>query len=134
MTSARGNNMTRRVPPLHLYTTRGEFAALLIFPYLYSRDGDWVGWVSDERDVFNLEGGYVGWVSHDRRILRRATVQPRIIPPPPSNPEEPRVRVPATTPLPPLMAEYSHDVIDVLEDMPELLHSGDRSELQSDMD
>jgi hypothetical protein len=126
--------MTPHVPSLHLYTTRGEFAALLIYPYLYSRDGDWVGWVSDERDVFNLEGGYVGWVSHDRRILRRATVQPRIIPAPPFKPEQTHVRVPATTPLPPLMAEYSRDVIDVLEEMPELLHPIDSSELKPDMD
>jgi hypothetical protein len=126
--------MIHRVPPLHLYTTRGEFAALLLFPYLYSRDGDWTGWVTEERDVFNLESAYVGWVSHDRRILRRQTVQPRVVPFPPPTPEETHVRVPATTPLPPLMAEYSHDVIDVLEEMPELLHPIDSSELKSDMD
>jgi hypothetical protein len=45
-----------------------------------------------------------------------------------------RITVPASFPLAPLMAELPYDVIDVLQDEPEQLHTTDAGELRPDMD
>jgi hypothetical protein len=120
---------------IHLFTSRGEFSALVSFPYLYNAEGDWIGWVSQTHEVYNLEGDYVGWLSEDHRILRRRRVEmgERSLPPP-QPPSSRKIRPPAVVPLPPLMTEYSHDVMDVLEERPSLLHTQDMGETRPDMD
>ena len=120
---------------VHLFTSRGEFSALVSYPYLYNAEGDWIGWVSQSQDVYNLEGDYVGWLSEDHRILRRRSVEmgERRLPPP-AAPSSRKIRPPAIVPLPPLMIEYSHDVMDVLEERPSLLHTLDTGEKKPDMD
>ena len=127
--------MTSQTPAIiPIYSTRGDVEALLVYPHLYSRSGDWIGFVQPNRDVYSVMGYYVGELSDDKRILRKRSmdeVKERLKPPPaPFG----RLRSPATLPLPPMMRELPHSMIDVLEDMPELLHAVGSGELQEDLD
>ncbi len=121
----------RRLVPI--YTTSGDVGAYLVFPYLYNETGEWVGWVTRERDVYSVLGNYIGWFTDDPRILRKRTYdfsKPRVEPPPP----QPRIRVPATMPLAPMMSELTYTTIDVLEEEPHRLGTVDFDELREDMD
>lgn len=121
----------RRLVPI--YTTSGDLGAYLVYPYIYNPAGEWVGWVTSEREVYSALGNYIGWLNDDPRILRKRTYdfsKPRKASPM----TQPRIRVPATVPLPPMMAELSFTVIDVLEDEPERLRTADFDELREDMD
>jgi hypothetical protein len=119
--------------PMILYTTGGDMGAFLVYPYLFNPTGEWVGYVTSTREVYSLEGVFVGSVSKDQRIVRKKymeTIPPqRKVPAPP-----PPVRVPASVPLPPHMAELSYDYFDVLEEKPELLHTKDHGEFRPDAD
>ena len=119
--------------PIPIYTTPGDWAALLVFPHLFSTVGEWIGWVSPDRQVFDVDGVYVGWLTDEPRILRKRIIEkelPRKLPP-----EAPdRIRPPATVPLPPMMAELAFEVIDVLDEEPERLHTTDTGEFKEDMD
>lgn len=121
-------------PLIPLYSTRGDVEAFLIYPYIYSRQGDWIGWVSSDRTVYSVHGHYVGWLSDDRRILRRHSDgygRERIeITPPPKK----YIALPATIPLAPMLAELNVGIIDVLEEAPDLLPPLDFGELRDDMD
>ncbi len=120
----------KRIIPI--YTTSGDVGAFLVYPYLYNQLGEWIGWVTKQRDVYSVTGHYVGWLSDDPRILRKRSYdfsKPTL--PPPSQP--PRVRVPASSPLPPMMAELSYSKIDVLEDEPHRLSTLDADDLREDM-
>ncbi len=125
-----------RVPKLKsipIYTSRGDWAALMVFPYLYSSIGEWVGWITPDREVYDVDGLYVGWLTGDPRILRKRTYDvqmPRRTPPTPPD----RVRPPATVPLPPMMAELPFEYIDVLLEEPERLHTTDTGDLKEDVD
>lgn len=116
-----------------IYTTRGDIGAYLVYPYLYNRAGEWIGWVTEKRDVYSVLGHYVGWLSDDPRILRKRAQSysnPRIQAP--TSPE--RIRVPVTVPLPSLMPELSYSIIDVLDEEPERLSTLDSDDLREDMD
>jgi len=77
-------NNRRGVP---VYTSNGEPVVLLVYPYLYNLQGEWVGWVTPERQVYSLLGFYVGYLTDDPRILRKramdTTFPRRIVPPAP---------------------------------------------------
>ena len=118
---------------IFIYTTPGDLGAYLLYPYLYNPQGEWIGFVSPQREVYSVLGNYVGMLSADRRILRKRSYdfsRPRLTPPPP----RPRITVPATIPLAPLMAELNYTMIDVLEDEPERLNTVDFDELREDLD
>jgi hypothetical protein len=118
---------------LPIFTTRGDVEAFLAYPYIFNRNGEWIGWVTRDREVYSLLGVYVGYLSNDPRILRKRALdesKPRLNPP--SAP--PRLRVPPTTPLPRMMSELGYDTIDVFEEMPELLHTADAGEFRPDLD
>ncbi|MBU0513031.1 MAG: hypothetical protein KJ638_15200 [Chloroflexi bacterium] len=122
---------TRRLIPI--YTTPGDLGAYLVYPYIYNSQGEWIGWVTPEKDVYSVLGHYVGWLSKDPRILRRRSYdfsKPHRTPPAPRA----RIRVPASTPLPPMMSELTYSTIDVLDEEPERLGTADFSELREDMD
>ena len=122
--------LVRLIP---IYTTRGDAAAFLDYPYLYNPQGEWIGWVTTDRDVYSVHGHYVGWMTGEPRILRKRGydfVRPKRQPPP----APPRVQLPAQVPLAPQMAELSLSTIDVLDEMPELLPPTDFGELREDMD
>lgn len=116
-----------------IYTSRGDAEAFLLYPYLFSRSGEWIGFVTPRREVYSVLGYYVGFLTDDRRILRKratSTLKLRLKPPPPPG----KVYPPATVPLPPLMRELAHSQVDVLLDEPERLHTVDSGEFREDLD
>lgn len=122
-----------RGKPIPIYTTPGDWVALLVFPYIFNTRGEWIGWVTPDREVYDVDGVYVGWLTDEPRILRKRIIDgplPRKAPPPP--PE--RIRPPATVPLPPMMAELRFEIMDVMEEEPERLHTVDSGELKEDLD
>lgn len=106
--------------PIPIYTTSGDVGAILVYPYLYDPQGEWIGWTTEEREVYSVNGNFAGQLSREFRILRLRTYEhahPRREPPQP-----PRAyRPPAHFPLPPMMPELMMGVIDVLEEEPERL-------------
>jgi hypothetical protein len=125
--------MVERSRLIPIYTTKGDLGAFLAYPYLYNPQGDWVGWVTPNKDVYSVLGIYIGELTKDPRILRKRAYdfsKPRLEPPPPQS----RIRVPATTPLAPMMSELTYSMIDVLDEEPERLSTVDFDELREDMD
>ena len=120
-------------PVIPVYTSRGDVDAFLIYPYLVNRQGEWIGWVTPQRDVYSVLGHYVGKLTSDPRIIRKRSEEPmpRQTPPPPP---PGRQRIPSTVPLPRMMADLSHESIDVLDEEPERLHTIDSGEFRKDMD
>ncbi|MCQ3938741.1 MAG: hypothetical protein DPW18_17095 [Chloroflexi bacterium] len=122
-----------QLPIIPIYTTGGDTGAFLQYPYLYNRSGEWIGFVTPNRDVYSVLGEYVGRLTDDPRIVAKratSTLKPRLQPPP----EPGRIAPPATVPLPRLMADLSHSLIDILMDAPERLHTVDAGDLREDMD
>lgn len=116
-----------------IFSSRGETEAFLVFPYLFNRSGEWVGWVTPQREVYSVMGVYVGFLTGDPRIVRRRSeseLRPRL----PSPPAPGRINTPASTPLAPLMSELTHSLVDVLVEEPQRLHTVDSGELREDMD
>ena len=115
-----------------IYTSKGDPEAFLEYPNLFNRSGDWVGFVTEKREVYSVMGHYVGYLTNDPRILRRAstaTLKPRrSVPPAP-----PKAYPPATIPLAPLMSELPRTIIDVLLEEPHRLHPLDEGELREDI-
>jgi hypothetical protein len=123
---------TTRLTPV--YNTRGDLEAYLVYPFIYSRMGEWIGWVTVDRKVYSVQGLYVGYYSNDNRILRKQSDsygQERRKPPaaPPLH-----ITIPAHAPLAPLMAELPFGVIDVLLEQPDLLSTRDFGEGREDLD
>jgi len=116
-----------------IYTSKGDAEAFLVYPYLYNRLGEWIGWVTPHREVYSVLGYYVGEITSEPRILRKRVVdppKPRKRPPAPP----PKIAPPATVPLAPMMRELSYETIDILLDEPERLHTADAGELREDLD
>jgi hypothetical protein len=116
-----------------IYSSRGEVEAFLVFPYLFNRSGEWIGWVTPQREVYSVMGNYVGFLTNDPRIVRRRSedeLRPRLkVTPPPR-----KLNTPATIPLAPLMGDLTHSLVDVLVEEPERLHTVDSGELREDLD
>jgi hypothetical protein len=119
--------------PMIIFTSRGDWGAFLVYPYLFNPTGEWIGWATSKKEIFNLDGSYVGTISPDQRILRKKSLE--TIPPKRARPAvPPKPRIPASIPLPPQMAELSYDFMDVLDDMPDLLHTMDSGEFKPDVE
>ena len=116
-----------------IYASSGEVEALLAFPYLFNRTGEWIGCVTPQREVYSVLGNYVGSLTKDPRIVRTRAddaVRPRLkVTPPPG-----RLTAPATLPLAPLMSDLTPSLVDVLLEEPERLHTIDSGEFREDMD
>ena len=115
-----------------IYNTKGDVEAFLVYPYLYNRIGEWIGWITPEKEIYSVLGHYVGFLGNGPRILRKraiemATENKR----PPAKP--PKIRPPASVPLAPMMAELNYSEIDVLLDEPERLHTVDSGEFRHDL-
>ena len=122
-------NQSRIIP---IYNSQGEAEGFLVFPHLYNRNGEWIGWVTPQREVHSVMGYYVGILTNDPRIVRNRAgdaLKPRLKPP--ASPG--KIITPATVPLAPLMKELTHSLIDVLSEEPERLHTVDSGELREDM-
>jgi len=116
-----------------IYTTRGDAEAFLVYPYIFNRNGEWIGFVTPKREVYSVIGYFVGTLTNDPRIVRKratATLKPRLNPPPPPK----KIYPPATIPLPPMMGDLSHSQVDVLMDEPDRLHTTDSGEKRRDLD
>jgi hypothetical protein len=115
-----------------VFSSRGDAEAFLAYPYLHNRSGEWIGFITPQRDVYSVLGYYVGMLTSDPRIIRKRSGEekPRLKPPQPPA----RLRIPPMTPLPKLMGDLSHENIDVLQDEPERLHTLDSGEMRLDLD
>jgi hypothetical protein len=127
--------MTQSQPRIiPIYSSRGEVDAFLIFPYLFNRSGEWIGWVTPQREVYSVLGNYVGFLTNDPRIVRKrgedSALRPRLTVPPRPR----RISVPAIMPLAPLMSDLSNTLVDILVEEPERLHTVDSGELREDLD
>ncbi len=125
--------MANKLSLIPIYTTNGDAEAFLYYPYLFNRNGEWIGFVTSARDVHSVAGVYVGTLTNDPRIVAKRAMdenRPRLTPPPAPK----RAQLPATVPLAPMMPELNHSLIDVLLDMPERLHTLDSGEFRRDMD
>lgn len=102
--------------PFFIYDTSGDWHATLINGCLWDARGDYIGFVRGENyDVFTSFGEWIGNLSRDGRIVRKRVPprQPllkvrRLRPPKPSN-------LPPRAPLPPMVADLGHHLIDVLD-------------------
>jgi len=117
-----------------IYTTTGDVGAFLVYPYIFSCEGDWIGWISPERYVYSTHGHYVGWLADGPRILRKlsdgyTTTRMDIIPP-----FTLKIAPPCISPLPPMMAELTFSEMDVLLDRPDLMPPVDFGEMREDLD
>jgi hypothetical protein len=116
-----------------IYTSHGDLGGFLLYPYIYSTLGEWIGWVTSEKQVYSVHGHFVGVFSPGPRILRRresANANHFLQPPAPPPP----IRPPTRVPLAPQMPEVTLNMIDVLEEAPDLLPPADFGELRQDMD
>ena len=117
-----------------IYTSKGDAEVFLVYPYLFNRNGEWVGFVTPQREVYSVFGEYVGVLTNDPRVIRKRAIDslpPRMTPPAPPQ----RISLPATIPLAPMMPDLSHSDIDVMLDEPERLHTIDGgSEFRQDVD
>jgi hypothetical protein len=115
-----------------IYSSRGDADVFLSYPYLFNRAGEWVGFVTPQRDVYSVLGYYVGFLTSDPRIIRKRSGEEKERIKPPTPP--PSLRISATIPLPRLMSDLSHENIDVVQDEPDRLHTRDAGELRLDLD
>ncbi|MBI3169214.1 MAG: hypothetical protein HYZ22_12095 [Chloroflexi bacterium] len=125
--------MTQQISFIPIYNTKGDADAFLLYPYLFNRTGDWIGFVTQKREVYSVLGEFVGTLTNDPRIVTKRAVEenkPHAAPPPAPK----KIQPPANIPLAPLMPELSHSLIDVLLEMPEKLHTLDSGEFREDMD
>jgi hypothetical protein len=133
MTTQQMENTSTQRALIPIYTSRGDIDAFLVYPYIFNRSGDWIGWVNARREVYSVLGYYVGYLSDDPRILRKratTTLKPRLTPPPQPEP----IRIPATLPLAPMMSELTFSLVDVLIEEPERLHTLESGEFREDLD
>jgi hypothetical protein len=125
--------MDKGQPITPIYTSRGNAEAFLAYPHLFNSQGEWVGFVTPEREVYSVLGFYVGYLNNDPRLLRKRVLEvpkPKLTPP--THPR--KVYPPATFPLAPLMSELFIDTVDVLLEEPERLHTVDAGDLREDLD
>jgi hypothetical protein len=104
-----------------IYTTGGEWVAMLEGEYLYDTYGEWAGWV-EGKDVYTRDGEYAGFLSSDARgtcarLLRERIRRQRTIRPAP--PAPPKLRPPSSVPLAPLFSELPWNQVDVFEENPD---------------
>ncbi len=125
--------MENSSPIIPIYTSRGEPQAFLSDAYIFNPQGEWIGWLTPEGEVFSVLGYYIGYLTRDPRILRKRFLEeskPHRTPPPPPSKTNP----PVNFPLASLMSEIRYDTIDVLMEEPERLHTIDMGDLREDLD
>lgn len=110
---------------LPVFTTMGDYAAFLVYPYIFNLENGWIGFVSPDQDVYNIDGEYVGYMTDDPRILRKrsqASAKPNFpVPPPPPS----KLKGPSSIGISPMMSDLGLDIDDVLQDEPERLYTRD---------
>ena len=125
--------MAHQLSFIPIYNTKGDADAFLLYPYIFNRTGDWIGFVNPKREVYSVLGEFVGTLTNDPRIVTKRAIEeskPHATPPPAPK----RIQPPTNIPLAPMMPELSYSLIDVLLDQPEKLHTLDSGESRQDMD
>ena len=125
------NSSAHKLIPI--YTSKGDAEAFLLYPYIFNRLGDWIGFVNPNREVFSVMGIYIGLFTEDLRIIGKratSTLTPPLKPPPVPD----KVYPPATIPLAPMMSDLPPGKIDILLDDPDRLHTIGSGEFLQDMD
>jgi putative flippase GtrA len=120
-------------PIVPIYTSRGNAEAILAYPYLHNRLGEWIGWVTSDGEVYSVLGYYVGELTAEPRIIRQrftASLKPHKTPPAPPA----RLSIAATIPLAPMMGDLRFGVIDILLVEPQRLHTLDAGKNLQDID
>ncbi len=105
-----------------IYSTNGEWVAMLHESRLYDTLGEWIAWL-DGQEVYNRDGQYVGFLSNEARgtcgrILRERIRKNRPLRPAPPGPA--KFRPPSHVPLAPLFAELPWNTVDVFEENPHI--------------
>jgi hypothetical protein len=105
--------------PVFIFDTHGDWHATKIENAIYNARGDYIGFVEGE-DVYKRDGEWIGRLSKDGRILRKRTERHRDLHPnpPPTLPKP--ARLPPRAPLPPMMAEITYSIVDVLDEEPDI--------------
>jgi hypothetical protein len=112
--------MTSAQHVIPIFTSSGTLGAYLVYPYIYNPDGEWIGWMARNRQVYSILGNYVGWLNDDPRILRKKStshMKPRLTPPPAPS----KFTLPDIDINPPHMADLKSGTFDVLENAMDLL-------------
>jgi len=117
-----------------IYTTPGDLGAFLQYPFLFNPQGEWIGIVASNDEVYSVLGHYVGYMGDGPRILRKRSYsfdRPAI-----KAPEPPPLvfKIPPTAPLPPLMSEITYSEMDILEEEPDRLLPRTAAENLKDLD
>ena len=103
----------------YIYSTAGDWVALLDEGqgHIYDPGGEWIAWL-DGKEIYTLDGVYAGFLSNDGRVLRERIRKQRPLQaaPRPSS----KIRPPASAPLAPLFAELPWNQVDVFEEEPEV--------------
>ncbi len=121
---------TRLIP---IYSSDGDVGAFMAYPYIFNRGGEWIGFITNSKEIYSVLGYYVGYLADGPRILRKRTYsfdKPQLAPPV----DPGKIPIPATVPLAPMMSEISYSIVDILEEEPERLTTIDGGELRPDMD
>ena len=100
-----------------IYSTPGDWVALLDEDKgrLYDTRGEWIAWL-DDREVYTRDGEYAGFLSDDGRVLRERIRKQRPLRSVP--PTVPKIRPPASVSLPPLFTELTWNQVDVFDEEP----------------
>ena len=103
----------------HIYSTAGDWVALLdeSKKFLYDTRGECIAWL-DGKEVYTRDGMYAGFLSDDGRVLRERVRKQRPLRPVPAIP--PQIRPPASAPLPPYFSELPWNQVDVFEEDPDV--------------
>lgn len=102
--------------PFFIFDSRGETHGVKIGDFLYDMRGEYIGYlVGETYDVYTASGEWIGNIYPDGRIVRKrnADRRPLMIE---GNPgKQPKIRVTARVPLPPMTGDLGFDKMDVLE-------------------
>lgn len=118
--------------PEFIYNTSGDWMATVVGTSVFDSRGEYIGFM-EARSVYTRDGEWIGELSKDGRILKKRAgkAQPLHSNPPPKPSTRPS-NLPGRAPLPPQNAEIGYNLIDVLEEDPEIFKR--LSDRRADMD
>jgi len=120
------------IKPQFIYNTSGDWMATLVGQHIFDSRGEYIGFV-EGTSAYTRDGEWVGDVSKDGRVLRKRTGKTKPLHPNPlAKPTTKPSNLPGRAPLPPQTGDIGYDLIDVLEEDPEVFKR--LSDRRADMD